>query len=837
MRPSVDLPHIETTLSNNTSFVLLDTCGMVISVGKTWGTLRKKFSWPGPEIIVGHMYPGELLPPYKPVDEFNQLLKNLMDGSQERYIFTCPHKYRNKIVKAWVEVQMERHKSSVTGLVDGVILRQEDVTERVVLRDELAGNTGIYESLFMHLSEGIVVHDQYGIVKTVNPAAENILGLRADQMRDVYAYDPQWNIVDSQGNPLSSDQHPVMVALATGESVCEFIMGVHRPLGDITWIKANADIMRNKQTGQITGVLVIFCDITAERTNQHSLHDLKERLQLAVDAAHMGIWDWTLENDDVYWDTHLFRLFGYFNQAEISAKEAWIKGIHPEDRKRIKKEITYLAKRKSTDTKADYRVRWPDGSLHYLRTQARATLNDRGDIIRVVGATREITDEVMYENRLKRQAYTDTLTGISNRVRLNLFLETAIARSYVKQSQLGVIVFDLDHFKNINDSFGHPMGDRLLISVVERISTLLPERSEFARLGGDEFAVVLQDIKDEVYIQDIAKKISTCFIDSFCLINGPVINTNMSAGISLYPKHGRNAMEMLKAADLAMYSAKRSGRNSMMMYDVQMANTLNERLSLEHNLRNAIRSEEFELFYQPFIDLQTGEVVGCEALIRWRDKNGKFISPLTFISTAEECGLINELGMWVIETSIKQWKKWELLKTKMKYISVNVSPVQLKDVNFYEYLMLLIKEYDIAPQYIQLEITEGTFLQESLTAESQLKTLAAAGFRLAIDDFGTGYSSLAYLKRFAVDVIKIDRSFIIDLEESAVDRDIVSAILAMNKTLGFETLVEGVETKNQARIISELGCGYVQGYLYGRPTFSNEFTELYIKNIKTYKDI
>jgi len=837
MRSSVDLPHVETTLPNNTSFVVLDACGMVISLDKTWNSLRKKFAWPGPEVIVGHIYPGELLPPYKSVDEFNQLLKHLIEGSQERYVFTCPHKYRNKIVEAWVEVQMEAHKSRVTGVIDGVILRNEDITERVVLRDELAGNTGIYESLFIHLSEGVVIHDQDGVVKTVNPAAEKILGLSADQIREVSSCDSRWHIVDSQGNHLSSDQHPVMVALATGEPVSEFVMGIHQPLGNITWIKVNADVMRNKQTGKVTGVLVLFCDITAERTNQHSLTDLQERLQLAVDAAHMGIWDWTLENNDVYWDTHLFRLFGYFDEVDISPKEAWVKGIHPEDRKRIKKEITYLAKRKSTDTNADYRVRWPDGSLHYLRTQARSTLNDAGNIIRIVGATREITDEVMYENRLKRQAYTDTLTGISNRVRLNLFLETAIARSYVKQSQLGVIVFDLDHFKNVNDSFGHPMGDRLLVSVVERISALLPEKAEFARLGGDEFAVVLQDIDGEKYIHDVAKKLSTCFVDSFCLINGPAINSNMSAGISLYPKHGRNAMEILKSADLAMHSAKRLGRNSIMLYDVQMANVLNERLSLEYNLRNAIRCEEFELFYQPFIDLQSGDVIGCESLIRWRDKEGKFIPPLVFIPTAEECGLINELGMWVIATSIKQWKLWEALKTQMRYISVNVSPVQLKDVNFSKKLMALTEEYGVVPKYIQLEITEGTFLQESLTAESQLKTLADAGFRLAIDDFGTGYSSLAYLKRFAVDVIKIDRSFIIDLEKSAVDRDIVSAILVMNKTLGFETLVEGVETENQAKIISELGCGYAQGYLYGRPTFSREFTELYVKNIKKYKKI
>ena len=835
MRSSVDLPHVETTLPNNTSFVLLDAHGTVISLGKTWHTLRTKFSWPGPEVIVGHTYPGELLPPYKSADDFNQLLKHLIDGSQERYVFTCPHKYRNKKAEAWVEVQMEAHKSPLTGAIDGVILHHEDITERVALYDEFAGSTGIYESLFIHLSEGVVIHDQYGAVKTVNPAAEKILGLSVNQMRDAYSCDPRWHIVDHQGDPLPYDQHPAMVALETGEPVSGFVMGVDQPLCDTTWVKVNANLMRNKQTGKLTGVLVSFCDITAERTGQNSLHDLQERLQLAVDAAHIGIWDWTLENDNVYWDTHLFRLFGYFDEVNISPKEAWLKGIHPEDRKRIKKEIDYLVKRKGTDTSVDYRVRWPDGSLHYLRTQARATLNDMGDIIRIVGATRETTDAVMYENRLKRQAYTDTLTGISNRVRLNLFLETAIARSYVKQSRLGVIVFDLDHFKNVNDSFGHPMGDRLLISVVERISALLPEKSEFARLGGDEFAVVLQDIESEECIHGVAKKLSTCFGDSFYLGNGPVINTHMSAGISLYPEHGRNAMEILKAADLAMHSAKRLGRNSVMLYDVQMANVLNERLSLEYNLRNAIRSEELELFYQPFIDLQTGEIVGCEALVRWRDKDGKFISPLSFIPTAEECGLINDLGMWVIDTSLKQWKLWEKLQTQMRYISVNVSPVQLKDVNFSKNLMALVAEYKIEPKHIQLEITEGTFLQESLTAESQLKMLAGAGFRLAIDDFGTGYSSLAYLKRFAVNVIKIDRSFIIDLEKSAIDRDIVSAILAMNKTLGFETLVEGVETENQAKIISELGCGYAQGYLYGRPTFSAEFIELYIKNIKQYK--
>lgn len=825
MTSSFDLQHLETP---SASFVLLDTFGIVTSLGNTWHILRKKYAWPTPEAIIGRMYPGQSLPPYKSLDDFNTLLKRLIDGTEERYVFTCPqlahhHKY-------WIEVHMEPHTSSLTGEIDGVLLRHEDVTERILLRKQLLDKSGLYESLFLHLSEGVIIQSKDGAIETANPAAERILELGVEQMRGITPFDTRWRILDSEGKPLPGERHPAMLALSHGQPIRGSVMGVVKASGDTAWLQVNADPIYDSSHGELTGVLTSFSDITSERQTQRSLHDLQKRLQLALDAANIGIWDWSLDDDRVYWDEHLYTLFGYTSETCVSPQEAWSKGVHPDDRHRIKREISELVKTKSVDTYSDYRVVWPDGSVHYLRTQARVMSNDDGQIMRIVGATREMTDEVIAENRLKRQAYSDTLTGISNRVRLNLFLETAIARANMKSTKLGVVIFDLDHFKNVNDSFGHPMGDALLVAVVDRIACSLPDKSEFARLGGDEFAVVLQDADNEHYVQYVADEIVKNFIEPFYLSEGPVINTNISAGISVYPEHGVNATEILKAADLAMYAAKRFGRNSVMLYEPQMAKALARRLSLEYDLRNAIRSEELELYYQPLIDLQTRRVIGCEALIRWRDNTGKFVPPLEFIPTAEECGLINELGMWVIATSIKQWKLWQTLHTSMKYISVNVSPIQLKSMNFSQDLIALTEIYSIAPNNIQLEITEGTFLQESMMAESQLKTLADFGFRLAIDDFGTGYSSLAYLKRFSVDVIKIDRSFIVDLASSAIDRDIVAAILAMNKTLGFETLVEGVETERQSDIVSQLGCDYAQGYLYGRPTFADEFAELYIKN-------
>lgn len=386
----------------------------------------------------------------------------------------------------------------------------------------------------------------------------------------------------------------------------------------------------------------------------------------------------------------------------------------------------------------------------------------------------------------------------------------------------------LRRFKEVNENYGLSVGDKVLIEIARRLKNVVCESDTVARIAGDEFMLVLESIGADQSINEFVNNIYSQVLIPIQLNEDLSLSLDAAMGVSTFPRDGCDAATLQTHTSLAMHHPKNNETNQFMIYCHEMSEEVSRKFSLKYQLISAVKNEEFQLYYQPIIDLESHNVIGCEALIRWKDNANKFISPMEFIPIVEESGLIHELGNWINLTAIKQWKLWQHLTPEIKYISVNVSPRQLERPCFVDELVAMTSEYDISPENLQLEITEGTFLKESLNADSMLHQLAEYGFRLAIDDFGTGYSSLAYLKRFNVDVIKIDRSFIIDIETDQSDRDIVSAILAMNKKLGFRTLVEGVETAKQDKIIQSLGCENAQGYLYGRPTFADEFAEIYI---------
>ncbi len=388
---------------------------------------------------------------------------------------------------------------------------------------------------------------------------------------------------------------------------------------------------------------------------------------------------------------------------------------------------------------------------------------------------------------------------------------------------MALLFIDMDNFKNINDTFGHLTGDRFLIEVAKSIKSLLREQDTFARLGGDEFTVILDDVKSIVDIASVADKI----IDRFknpVMIEDREFFTGASIGISIYPDDAQSYEELMRAADTAMYHVKESGKNSYQFYTQSMNEKITERMLIENDLRNAINKNELFLEYQPKINLETKSVYGMEALIRWNHSKIGLIRPDRFIGISEETGQILQIGLWVAKQAISDTKMFHDEGNKLT-VSINVSSKQLDDVSFVDDICNIVDDIGLDKSYIELEITESHIMKNVDKALIILNLLYAKGFKLSIDDFGTGYSSLSYLKKLPAKTIKIDRSFVLDIDKNEDDRSIVSAIIAMARSLGKDVIAEGSETKEHVDTLKFLSCNQIQGYYFSKPLKIDKFRE------------
>jgi diguanylate cyclase (GGDEF)-like protein len=429
------------------------------------------------------------------------------------------------------------------------------------------------------------------------------------------------------------------------------------------------------------------------------------------------------------------------------------------------------------------------------------------------------------EARIQYLAYYDELTGLPNRTLFSQRLNHALAQARRYKKTLAVLFIDLDRFKNINDTLGHEAGDSLLQEMAKRLSDCLRESDTVARLGGDEFVVLLEEVADPKYAANVARKIVAAALNPFALKGGEY-HITASIGISTYPDDGEDEQTLMKHADIAMYLAKDHGKNNYQFYSAQINAHSFERLALESSLRHALERNEFLLHYQPKIDLNTGDFTGMEALIRWQHPDLGMVSPALFIPLAEETGLIVPIGRWVLKTACAQNKAWQAQGLPRLRISVNLSARQFNDKNLVQDVANVIKETGLAPELLELEITESMVMYNPDQAVKLLSELKAMGLFVAIDDFGIGYSSLSQLKRFPIDTIKVDRSFIKDLMDNREDAAITEAIIAMGKSLKLNVIAEGVETGDQAGFLRDHQCDEMQGYYFSKPLPEKEFADL-----------
>ena len=455
----------------------------------------------------------------------------------------------------------------------------------------------------------------------------------------------------------------------------------------------------------------------------------------------------------------------------------------------------------------------------------RAIRDNRGKVEYYVSVFSDIS--IIKESQAKAEylAHHDPLTDLPNRFLFDARLEHALDRTQRDGQRIGVLFLDLDGFKHINDSLGHPSGDQILQLTAERLKAQVREEDTVARLGGDEFILLLEEITGPQGVGVVAEKVLESFKTPFEL-NGHTLHVTPSIGISLSPEDGKDVTTLVKNADSAMYRAKDKGRNTYQFYTKEFSDKASERIWMEDKLHRALKREEFTLHYQPQYSLQTGQLIGAEALVRWREPDMGLVPPTKFIPLAEQTGLIVPIGEWILRSACTQMKGWRNQGMKLRRISVNIAGKQLQCEDFVSTVLKITDETGCSPEWLELEVTEGFIMSQAEHAVQLLQMLRDIGVEVAIDDFGTGYSSLSYLKRLPLTKLKIDRSFIRDIPQDTNDMAIARAVIAMGKSLQLKVIAEGVETEEQEDFLRDEGCEEVQGYFYSRPVPAEEFAAL-----------
>ena len=434
----------------------------------------------------------------------------------------------------------------------------------------------------------------------------------------------------------------------------------------------------------------------------------------------------------------------------------------------------------------------------------------------------DISERKGLEEQLRRQAVTDPLTGLNNRSGFKAAFHLALERAHRVKKSVALMFIDLDHFKRINDTLGHGVGDFLLTAVAQRLRECVRSYDIVSRTGGDEFSVVLDELDNAAAAAHIAGKILTALRMPFRLEDGMQVTISASIGIASYPECSDDVDMLMQAAGVAMYQAKSDGRNLYHFYMPEMNAKARHRLMLEQALRVAVEDDDFFLHYQPQVDISSGKVVGFEALLRWHHDRIGSIAPSTFVPMLEETGLIIPMGQWVFSTSCRQRHAWDGMLPEQCSLSVNLSPRQFTDKNLVPQIRRVLEANELPPYQLEIELTESMLMLNTDHTRSLLRSLKKIGLKLSVDDFGTGYSSLAYLKQFELDALKIDKQFIDHLTTSRKDEAIARSIIQLGHNLGMQVIAEGVETADQVEVLQHLGCDVVQGFYFGRPVPASE---------------
>jgi diguanylate cyclase (GGDEF)-like protein/PAS domain S-box-containing protein len=542
------------------------------------------------------------------------------------------------------------------------------------------------------------------------------------------------------------------------------------------------------------------------------LRNSGEMLAKAQEIADLGSWEWETTHKRLLWSEQVYRLFGVGRDTFEPTLANLLPYVKPAERDQVSR--LFDPHTLAAPVESEFTIVRADGLERVLHLRGEPVVNRHHNAVRVVGTLQDITERRQAQQQLAYLANYDTLTHLPNRYLFQDRLQQALRRADREGGQVALMFIDLDQFKAVNDAMGHGAGDDLLKLAAARLSGTLRSSDTVARLGGDEFTILLEQVAHPSDAATIAEKVLAVLNQSFMLGSREVFISG-SIGITLYPADATDSDALLKNADTAMYQAKERGRNTYFFFTSELNRQAQQRLSLENNLRSAFSRGEFSLHYQPQVYLESGKLIGVEALLRWHSQ-GEFVPPSRFITVLEETGQIIPIGEWVLEQACTQTRAWHGDGLRDLRVSVNLSVRQLQQRDFLQMLQAVLQRTHLPAEFLEIEITESTLL-DTAVGKAALNRLQDIGVRLAIDDFGTGYSSLSYLKRFFVDALKIDRSFIRDIAVDEDDAAITTAIIHLSDSLGIDAIAEGVETEEQYAFLRRQGCRLIQGFLIGKP--------------------
>ncbi len=631
----------------------------------------------------------------------------------------------------------------------------------------------------------------------------------------------------------AEDRAGFQQAWATAQHSGHFEQSYRLPGGNGAphWVLAQA---RRQASGEWLGT---HSSIDASRRAEEQLQLLRQSdalWKLALECTGDGVWDWHVRDGVELYSPRMLSLYGLAPDDVDATPEAFDARTHPDDRAQMARDRDDHFAGRTALYRNEHRMQAKDGSWMWILSRGMVISRDAaGQPLRMVGTHTDISERKRHEAQVWSQARLDTLTGLPNRRALRERMERALQRRARDGGELAVLFVDLDHFKEVNDSLGHDVGDALLIEAAARISACLPAGAVVARMGGDEFTVLLM----AEHVQALAERIAVAIIESLACtfeLQGEQVFVSASIGVSLAPRDGDLIEALFKHADQALYAAKAAGRNQLCVFTPALHQAAQQRVRMLADLREGLAGHQFSLVYQPIVSLKTPGAVPhkAEALLRWTHPKRGPIGPDRFIPVAEASGLIVELGEWVFQEASAQVQRWRGAGHSRFQISINKSPVQFRSerrmLEFCEWAARL-QSLGLTGDCLAIEITEGMLLERDDSVHQRLLQMRAAGLSISLDDFGTGYASLSYLQQYPIDTVKIDRSFVAGLGQAGKALALCRAIVTMAHELGMDVVAEGVETAEQAQLLTDMGCDWAQGWHFGRPVGAVEFEIRFLK--------
>jgi diguanylate cyclase (GGDEF)-like protein/PAS domain S-box-containing protein len=690
-----------------------------------------------------------------------------------------------------------------------------------------------FRAVFDSANDGILVYDRSLRVIGGNAAAGRIIGLPLADIIGAAGFTSLLPCVREDGSPLLPEDRPTRVTIRTGSPLTGRVLGIKRSDGTVTWLSVNTGFLRQPGESDYYGVVSTFGDITVQRQSEEALRESEERFRSLTALSSDLFW----EQDEQYRFTSLSGVdAGKVTQTRVDlilGKKRWEQDYTNMSADDWAKHIAILDAHQPF---RDLELSRPDesGKTVWITVSGEPVFDAAGTFKGYRGVGKEITPRKLDEERIQFLANHDALTSLPNRAMFSEVLNLAIQNARRYNRNFAVLFIDLDRFKIINDALGHDAGDKLLKEMGTRLSETVRSSDVVARLGGDEFVVLVQEVSEAKQVDPVARKILSALVQPM-IMQGQECRVTASIGICMYPADAQDEKALMKNADIAMYRAKEEGKNTYKFYSEETNVHSFERMALETSLRRALERNEFFLHYQAKLDLHTKRITGVEALVRWEHPELGVVPPMQFIPLAEETGLIVPIGRWVLRTACAQNVAWQREGLPPLSIAVNLSARQFADEDLVKDIADALKDSGMKPELLELELTESMVMQNADRAGKVLAEIKKLGVRLAIDDFGVGYSSLTHLKRFPIDTLKVDRSFIRDLPQDPEDRAICEAIIAMGKSLNLTVIAEGVETLEQQTFLHDHNCDEMQGFFFSKPIASDQFAALLRERIQSSK--